>query len=230
MERDQLFQQFLDRLNSLIVTGQVLAQERYATVGKEGVAFPRDTFAEWKMESLHLLQYFLGESNLHTQELRSEFDRPTSYPQNLVRPALGILRATLKDVSWDRFTTLRSLISAEQFAAFLDAAEHQLEAGYRLPAAVIAGSVLEQHLRRLSDKHGVPLSIERNGKMVPQAAEAINQALVKAGAYNSIKQKQITSWLGIRNSAAHGDADAFADDDVAGLIRDITRFIDEYPT
>lgn len=54
--------------------------------------------------------------------------------------------------------------------------------------------------------------------------DAVNAELKAVGVYNAIEQKQVTAWLGIRNSAAHGDEAA-----VKGLIEGVSNFAVKYP-
>jgi hypothetical protein len=52
---------------------------------------------------------------------------------------------------------VKSVIEAELFDDFLEQAEHLLQSGYFQPAAVIAGCVLEDGLRKLCEKHQIKL-------------------------------------------------------------------------
>ena len=82
----------------------------------------------------------------------------------------------------------------------LEAAGYLLGETYKDPAAVMAGGVLEQHLRELCRKHGVDTT-SRLEK--PKMIDTMNTDLAKASAYGKIEQKQVTAWAGIRNAAAH---------------------------
>lgn len=96
---------------------------------------------------------------------------------------------------------------------------------YKDPAAVIAGSVLEEHLRKLASVNGV--TIETGGK--PKKADTINADLAKVPAYNKLVQKQVTAWLGLRNDVAHGNYDQYDHAQVAALIRDVRDFMVRLP-
>lgn len=114
----------------------------------------------------------------------------------------GVVKAAL--MAWDNgyVFDLRQLAEAEVEASLIDQAEELLSKGYHLAAAVLAGAVLEQHLRSLCAKYNVsPLG--PNGK--PKTMEPLNQDLCRAGAYSTLQQKQITHLAGIRNEAAHGN-------------------------
>ena len=120
---------------------------------------------------------------------------------------------------------MRGLIAAEFFSDFLDMAGHLLEEGYKDPAAVLAGSVLEEHLRQLADKNGVDIIEKRNGKDVFRKADTLNADLTKTKAYNVLEQKSVTSWLDLRNNAAHGKYGQYTKDQVQLMLDGIRGFM-----
>jgi hypothetical protein len=96
-----------------------------------------------------------------------------------------------------------------------------LSEGYKDAAAVMCGSVLEVYLRNLCAKSSVD-SAEPGGK--PKKASKINDDLAKAKAYTVLEQKQVTSWLGLRNSAAHGEYDTYDAGQVNLMIQGVRVF------
>jgi hypothetical protein len=107
----------------------------------------------------------------------------------------------------------------------MEMAEHLLDQGYKDPAAVITGSVLEEHLRKLCDKHGIIVS--QGGK--PKKADALNAELAGANVYSKLDQKNVTAWLDLRNKAAHGKYGEYTKDQVALLIQSVRDFITRNP-
>ena len=108
-------------------------------------------------------------------------------------------------------------------------AEHLVEEGYKDAAAVIAGASLESHLRQLSSKHGVSVDYTaKDGSTKKKKAEGLNQELGK-NAYRLFDQKQITTWLDLRNNAAHGNYPEYDADQVAKLIEWARDFISKNP-
>src|SRR3954471_17296758 len=95
----------------------------------------------------------------------------------------GILSALRADYDAGRLQSFEELIHADLFSDFLEMAEYFLDEGYKDPAAVIAGSVLEEHLRKLCGKHGI--IIPPKPKL-----DTMNADLAKAAAYNKNDQKQ----------------------------------------
>jgi hypothetical protein len=138
----------------------------------------------------------------------------------------GVLIALRADYEAGFVVTLRELIHADVFGDFLESAEHLIAAGYKDAAGVIVGSVLEEHLRKLSTKAGVPIVDAKGG---PRKADSLNADLVKAGVYNTLQQKAVTAWLGLRNHAAHGNYSQYDKAQVGALLRDVREFLIRLP-
>jgi len=134
----------------------------------------------------------------------------------------GVLRALRADYDAGRLQTFQELIHADLFSDFLELAEYLLQEGYKDPAAVIAGGVLEEHLRKLSGKHGI--TVPAKPKL-----DIMNSELAKAGVYNKNDQKQVTAWAGLRNDAAHGNYKNYGDSEVKLMLAGIRDFISRIP-
>jgi hypothetical protein len=137
----------------------------------------------------------------------------------------GILLALRADFQDGYMRTIEELVHAELFADFLDMADELVGKGYKAAAAVVAGSVLEEHLRKLAGVHGVSTKAGSGHKK----ADTINADLVKASAYNKLEQKNVTAWLGLRNDAAHGKYGNYDQKQVEALIRDVRDFATRHP-
>jgi hypothetical protein len=134
----------------------------------------------------------------------------------------GILFALRTDYAAGRMQSFKELVHADLFADFLELAEYYVGEGHKDAAAVIAGGVLEEHLRKLSVKHGTVLS----GR---PKLDLMNADLSKRGAYGTIDQKQITAWAGIRNHAAHGHYNEYGKEQVELMLSGIRQFISRNP-
>lgn len=139
---------------------------------------------------------------------------------------LGILRALRFEYETGALLSIEELVHADLFADFLQMARHQVDKGFKDPAAVLASGVFEQHLRRLAEKHHVP-TVKANGE--PKNSESINQELAKAGAYDTATQKEVTAKLDLRNKAAHGEWDKYEATQVALLIDWVSFFAQKHP-
>jgi hypothetical protein len=47
--------------------------------------------------------------------------------------------------------------------------------------------------------------------------------------YTKLEQKSVTSWLALRNEAAHGNYDRYTIEQVYGLLRDVRDFLIRHP-
>jgi hypothetical protein len=122
--------------------------------------------------------------------------------------------------------SVQDIIHGDTFVCFLDQAGYLLEAKYKDAAAVITGSVLEQHLRELCQKYGVSIRITDDK---PKKADTMNADLAGQSVYSKLDQKDVTSWLGLRNEAAHGNYVRYTAEQVRIMIDGIRHFVARYP-
>ena len=116
---------------------------------------------------------------------------------------------------------LRALVNAEILGDFMEQAERLLEENYYVPAASLAGAVLEDTLRKLCDKNGLTYPDKTT-------IDRLNADLAKAGIYDKLVQKRITALADIRNNADHGKFDKFAREDVEDMVKWLRRFTADY--
>jgi hypothetical protein len=135
-------------------------------------------------------------------------------------------RALRDDIAAGWLASVVELAHADTYAGYLEMAEGLHSQGYKDAAAVIAGTSLEVHLKALATKHGISLKAPNGG---PKKMDAVNAELKAAGVYNAIENKQVTAWLGIRNSAAHGVYGDYDKAAVMGLIEGASNFAVKYP-
>lgn len=139
--------------------------------------------------------------------------------------AKGILSAIKTEIENGWLDNIKRLVSAEIFTDFLEMAEHLLEEKYKDPAAVIIGSVLEEQLRKLCVKNTIDIEENKSGKLIPKKASTLNDELVKGSVYNKLDQKSVTSWLDLRNKAAHGKYDEYTIEQVEIMYHGVLNFI-----
>lgn len=121
---------------------------------------------------------------------------------------------------------MAELAHADTYAGYLEMAEGLSGQNYKDPAAVIAGTSLEVHLKSLATKHDLSVKLPSGA---PKKTGALNDELKAAGVYNGLEHKQVTAWLAIRNLAAHGDYDDYDAADVKALIIGVRDFAAKYP-
>ena len=173
-------------------------------------------FTNWKLKARNLLSLACGETSLHFQDFEKQETSP-SWQTNfqIMLNLKAVFEAAREDYEGGYCTSARALIQAEVFDSELEQARALLEGGYHSAAAVIAGVVLETTLRQLCDNHSIA-----HGKL-----DRMNADLVKAGQYNVLKQKQVSVWADIRNSAAHGNPEKFTREDVEDMIAKVEAFV-----
>jgi hypothetical protein len=117
--------------------------------------------------------------------------------------------------------TVEELVHGEVFDDFLSMAEELQSKGYDPAAAVIAGSVLEEHLHKLASRHGLT--------PIPKSVDALGVELVKLGAITEPQRKIIAGWYGQRTEAAHGRHANVVHEEVGRMIEGVRDFLVRYP-
>lgn len=171
---------------------------------------------QWLTSCLNLLGRVFGESSPHYLRLKEQFPNYPKWPN--VSQAFGVLLAAKDDFESGSVFSFKRLVEAELFDEFLEQAEHLFEAGYFQPAAVIAGSVLEDGLRKLCEANSITLSLSPK-------LDSMNAELAKKAIYSKLVQKRVTALADLRNSAAHGKWAEFERSDVESMLRDIRDFM-----
>lgn len=212
-----------DRLNNLMAKGSIVI----SSARDRGDPVHPAPFAEWRSQSLSCLTALLGTEHVYTQS----FKRQTEVRVKAnAEEGLGILRAVHQDLAFGYLTTsLRELVHAELFVDFLEMAEHLLTQGYKDPAAVLVGGVLEERLRQLCRKNGIATDSLTSDGTKPKKADAMNSDLTKAGVYDKLNQKNVTAWLDLRNKSAHGLYSEYDTAQVAQLLSGVRDFTARFP-
>ena len=141
---------------------------------------------------------------------------------------IGVLEGLYQDLTDGYIFSFKELIHSDIFTDFLEQAEYLLRNGYKDASAIIAGCVLEQHLRNLCIKNDIEIKKERTSKEYYRRSSELNNDLAKNAITSKNEKKQITAWLGIRNSAAHGNFEDYSENQVEYLILGIKHFISKY--
>jgi len=171
---------------------------------------------QWSTSTGQLLRSLYGQDSEYYQQFQEGFQHP-GYQSDMVR-GMAVLKAAWNDHSKGYLVEVKSLIEAEIFDDFLDQAQHLLELGYYQAAAVLAGGILEDSLRKLCARKGVPVSTKPK-------LDQMNADLAKNGAYNILAQKRITWLADLRNKAAHGEWTEFSSADVDTMLRQVRDFV-----
>jgi hypothetical protein len=183
---------------------------------------PMHDYFRFRTAAMNLINCSCSESSDHYSGLKrlAEAEDSANSAYYLIH-CFGIVEAAQRDFEAGLLFDMRALISAELLGDFIEQAETLLSAEYHVPAASLAGAVLEDTLRKLCERHGVP---------VPQSTkvDSLNTELARANVYNKLVQKRITALADIRNNADHGHFDKFKKEDVEDMVKWVRAFAADY--
>lgn len=210
------------QFNSLHEEGQKIIR----SAGWDGSSMSRHPsqidYLRFRTAALNLVRRSCGENSDHYQELKrlaeSELSAMNSY---YTMHCFGVLEAAQRDFEAGLLFDVRALIAAEVLGDFIEQAEVLLVAGYQVPAASLIGAVLEDTLRKLCERHNVPLPASTK-------IGSLNDDLARAGVYDKLIQKRIIAFADIRNNADHGHFDKFRLEDVQDMLKWVRSFAADY--
>lgn len=215
----------------LTSTSQVVAQldrliTRYNELDPERSGLPGQ---EWTARDLHGLMASAEEAIRRLSPPSSAYVERTNeireYDANLpyrLECLMGIVDALRHDYNSGALGPIQELIRAEVFDDFLAMAQHLLEQGYKDPSAVLIGGVLEEELRKLAERSELPIC-GPDGR--PLKAEALNASLAGKAVYNKLDQKSVTTWLDLRNKAAHAHFNEYTAEQVSMMLQGVRHLV-----
>ena len=207
---DPLTSRALARIDQLV--------EQASQVGPEA---QRVEIQGWYIRVRTLLNEILPDDNLYLEAIEDSSSAPfgaVGYLQ--LRESAALLSRLREDLADGSLTPLSILVSGEIFSDLLEMAEHLLENGYHIPAASVAGAVLEDGMRSIAAR--------RNVQWEGQSSIALlNKLLLEDRFYSTVKFKQIDTWNTVRNKADHGEFGAFGPKDVREMVDGVKDFLFE---
>lgn len=210
----------LKRIDFLLMKGnECLTTRRIA----EGVVND-GLFIGFRSASLSFLLNIFGERHPYYKEFDNTVRNSYCYD---VESGTNILNSAKEEVEQGWLNSFKQLIAAEIFSDFLEMSKYLLDEGYKDPSAVMIGSVLEEHLRYLCNKNSIDTFTTKGNDVVPKKADLMNGELYKGNVYGAIELKLVTSWLGIRNSAAHGKYSDYKKEQVDTMYTGVLNFISQ---
>jgi len=197
-----------------------LAHRKHNSMGSDYV--DSGMYAGFRSAGLSVISTIFGENHTYFKE----FDRQAhdSYVYN-VEAGLNILQTIRYEIEQGWLATIKQLVTAEIFSDFLDMSKHLLDTKYKDAAAVMIGSVLEEHLRQLCNINTIDTTILKGTDKIPKKADLLNSDLTKANVYGVLEQKSVTAWLDLRNRAAHGKYSEYTIDQVELMYEGVLNFI-----
>ena len=232
------YQKYVDRLNELIAKGNDIPV-RTEPVGrlanfvtgeksyKQVVKVDWSKFVAWRTNCITLLDNIIPTNSIH----RATVNGFQTLKNNKDQLEFGIsfLKSIREDFENGFLDDLSLEIEVEVSSNYMSQAESLLKEGVtgkhdHVPAAVLAGAVLEKALKTLCAQLTPPEStINDNGKQL--MLNALIASLKKRGIFNEIVAQQLRTWARIRNSAAHGEFEEFNKIQVESMVAGIKTFL-----
>jgi hypothetical protein len=234
---EKLKAQYLARLAQLITEGTGIAASILEIPSKTSWGAPsverdwdRRRLAKWRANCLTLLEPF-GRQGTRLKEQLDFFAQVDGNKRDL-ESCVGILEALREDLEKGFLDELVLRVEAEVAANYMSQAEALLGEGVpgkfdHVPAAVLAGAVLEKALRTLCNQQQPPI-VTTDAKGIPKTLNPLIDDLKKAAVFNELKAKQLRAWADVRNKAAHGEFDQFKKSDVEQMIQGINIFLADH--
>jgi hypothetical protein len=179
-----------------------------------------EKFNEARSASLSFIKNLFGITHPYYSDFNSRVTKNNPSEASYGR---GILKAIKSEIDGGWLNTMKGIVSAEIFSDFLEMARHLLDEKYKDAAAIMFGSVLEEHLRQLCLRYSIPTDDPNTGK--PKKADLLNSELANSSIYNKLDQKNITALLDLRNKAAHGKYAEYTQQQVEIMSQSVTDFM-----
>lgn len=231
-------------MNSIEVKKNLL--QRFASLVEEGRQNETkngvESFNGWgseystKMDASYFAWMEQVESLLHEvlplkSPVRDEIKQMQKISQRHVafEKAMGLLQGVKRDVEADLFGSLQQSIHKCVSADYLGQAEALIsdrvnKNGSYLPAAVLAGAVLENHLRMLCESANPPIETSK-GSGIPKKMTEMIDCLRRADLINEVHAKHLRAWYDIRNAAAHYRPNDITKEQVCAMIKGVGEFL-----
>lgn len=189
-----------------------------------------DLYVQWIVNSKNILKLAGGgEDSIH-YETFIQLEKPHQFESksSVLKRLVNVLKACLDDLNSGFLISFKQIVQAEVFDSELEQATYFLNENYKIPAAVIAGVVLETAIKELCINSNCGIDIYLPDGKREKKLEKLNEELTKAGIYPLTQQKKITYYADIRNNAAHGKPENFDSEEVKDMIKGIEKFLMDY--
>jgi hypothetical protein len=194
--------------------------------------FDKDRCLAWMTKCTTLLNQAIPRANPnHSQLARAFKDAKNANPRTF-RNLAARLKGIKDDFDGGFLDDLAESIEASIAGDYMGQAEQLLTEGQtgqhdHVPAAVLAGAVLERALRSMCNQQTPPIPVEFSaGK--PKMLNTLIDDLKKASAYNETRAKQLRAWADVRNHAAHGEFDEFDRKQVQNMLSGVRDFLADF--
>ncbi len=178
----------------------------------------------WGASAFDLLRRVFPHDDMKVREFENVYHDPHRHSDYMFRRLLAVLENAITDLKAGYLFDLRELLACEVFDDLLQMAEYLIQEDYHLPAASVAGAILEDALRRLCVTEDVALP-DRS------SIYTLNESLHRAQVYDKVQWSQIDTWREIRNTVDHHEFKQPEDVDpkaVKSMVAGTRDFISKY--
>lgn len=177
-----------------------------------------------RAQAIEFLKSYAGPDNDFLRSIRTNYTTTASGHQLRLR---GILESFIKYVKNDllREISLEREIQIDTVSDYLGQAELLLmdKKVHPVAPAVIIGASLEEFLRNWLEEKGSDMS------QVKPSIDSYSKELKRLGAISKQDIKDITSWAGTRNDAAHGQWESVSDKNrIRLMLEGVNLFMRKY--
>jgi len=140
----------------------------------------------------------------------------------MAKTVQGVIQSLKEAIEDDLLARVDDLVTADAFGSLLEQADELQGKGYMLAAGVLGRAVLEEHLRKMCDRHNC-LPTRR------PTINDLNQALYKAQHLDKLAMQGVTAMATAGNHCAHNDQPPLSGQDVQKCLDDVRAFLIRHP-
>lgn len=215
--------ELLAQLAAIVSAGEKLLAD--APVDDKQKALVAETkFHEFRIAALSYLSRVFGENSTLHQSFKSEVTQATA---SRTRRGLGVLGAAAKELHGDWLETTHGAINRDLLADMLRLAKGHLDERRPRAAAILAGAILEKHLRNLCLAKGIKIYNEVGGKAVDKKGLQLTGEAYKKKFYDRNDNKGVVAWLTCCEQAADPKGREPSLDQVKSMLSGIASFLNK---
>ena len=222
--------QALEQIDGIIERYEAVAEERFDEDGDAYNYLTPSVATEVVTASLACTERVTGRNSTYYEQMRKALEATSYYVP--VEQVVGALRALRADVAGGYLSNVLESIRGDYGSDILSFAESLLAENGNGPvtaAAVLAGGVLEEHIRNLCNKHDISTERETNRGVERNNLDSMNNELRKEEVYGKVIQTNVTAWYHIRNHAARAEYDQYDTNQVRLMIMGVRTLLATYP-
>lgn len=213
--------ELITQLTRIIDDGErVLATETGDGLQKSLVS--EQKFHDFRISALSFLGRVFGQESTYYQSFKSEVTQPTA---SRTRRGNGMLAAARTELQGDWLETTSGAISRDVLTDMLRLARMQQEENHSEAAVIIAGAVLEKHLRNLCLAKGIKIHNDLENRAVPKRGLQLTGEAYKKKLYERQDNKEVIGWLELYETAATGKPNTVTGVQAKNMVTGVLSFI-----